>query len=155
MPHALKIVITCQWRLEDIEKAYKKQGAAEQDWKAPIERWDVVDVYAAGLETRPQERRVDLCPKRVAATVVECAHAHRIPFQRQSVPAAAFSWGVQQTAVHAMARRRRASDPGPGPGLLDELPPTPPAKRLVLPSEAQTDVAVEDEQSPAGATTWV
>ena len=68
------------------------------------------------VATRPREQRVDLCPRRVAATIAALGAKGGLPFERQPVPFAAATWGAPTTST-APGRRRKGlwfSDPPKG-----------------------------------------
>ena len=87
LPKDLMVLITANWRKEEITTAYKRSGATDHDLDALWERLAIIDFFSRpGVAKRPRQQRQDIDPKRVAATVSFIASREALPFPRQAAP---------------------------------------------------------------------
>jgi hypothetical protein len=135
LPPDLRVIITAQWTVKELQAAYILSGATEEDVKAFFARLHVVDLWAKNVVTWPEGQREALEPKRVAATVASAQTQAVLPFCRQPVPAAAtcFAAPPQTPAPGRLAHfscrpgagGRYSAPVKRGPRLLDGLDDSP------------------------------
>ena len=87
LPKDLRVLITSNWRKEELERAYRAAVATEADIEALWERVLLIDLFKEAVQKRPRQDRQDLDPARVAATLAVLAAASKLPFPRQAAPA--------------------------------------------------------------------
>ena len=120
LPESLMVIVTSNWTKAQLDSQFLQQGAKAADIDAFWERVTLIDLYAAGVEKRPKEERVDLEPARVAATVAHFASTGPQGFTRQAPPPER-PRPLKATFPHLAdaapeAKRRRLSAPATFPG---------------------------------------
>ena len=121
LPQDMRVLITSNWKKEELARAYTGSGATEEDLDAFWERVTVIDLFRRGVLKRPRQERQDLPPERVAATMVALAAKEVLPFPRQATPS---SCTVTGPRGHS-----------PPPASFSPRPDPPKRRRLSAPAQ--------------------